>query len=67
MGTILFPLDSAGRLGPEGTLISRMQTVAGVWGQDLHAVGNGKSLGNTLHLWLWVLCGGVFSDACETC
>lgn len=32
MGTILFLLDSAGRPGPEGTLISGMQTVAGALG-----------------------------------
>lgn len=37
----------------------------GLWGQDPHALGNGQSLGNTLHLWLCVLCGGVFCDACS--
>jgi len=62
-GTILFLLGSAGRLGPEGTLVSGTQTVAGAWGQDPHAAGSGVSLGNTLHLWLWVLGGGVVPDA----
>lgn len=37
----------------------------GLWGQDPHALGNGKSLGNTFPLWLCVLCGGVFCGACS--
>lgn len=51
---------------PQGTLITGMQTVAGPLEQHPHAMGNGMSLGNTLHCWLWVLSGGVYCDACDT-